>query len=134
MHCGSNSGMKIEGELSTDEAKNLIDQIADMGFIFLTITGGEPLTRKDIYELIRYATLKGILVTLCTNGSLIDGDTEDKLIRSGLKYASISLDGCKEFHDANRSHTYDKTLSAIDYLKKKGITVFASMMVSDETL
>ena len=133
-HCGSSPGDMIEGELTTDEAKNLIDQIADMSFIFLTITGGEPLMRSDIFELINYATMKGISVTLCTNGSLIDKKTADRLFESGLKCASISIDGCKEFHDENRCGTYEKTLSAVDYLKNKAITVFASIMISNENL
>ncbi len=133
-HCGSDSGSKLDGELTTEEARELIDQVADMGFIFMTLTGGEPLTRTDIHDLISHATGKGISVTICTNGSLIDEEAANKLFESGLRCASVSLDGCGEYHDSNRCGTYEKTLTAIKYLKSKDITVFASMMVSDENL
>ncbi len=133
-HCGSNSGDPATGELTTEEAKNLIDQITDMGFVFLTITGGEPLTRNDIFELISYASKRGICVTLCTNGSLIDQKTAEELVEAGLKCASLSLDGCKEFHDLNRCNTYEQVISAIDYLNNGKITVFASMMISNENI
>ena len=72
-------------ELSTQEGLRLIDQMAELNpNLLLILTGGEPLLRKDIYELASYASKKGMMVVLGTNGNLIDDDIAKKLKESGV--------------------------------------------------
>src|SRR5258708_33555219 len=73
VHCrASATELSSPDDLSTIEAKGLIDQFAQFAPFILVMTGGEPLFRKDIFELATYATSKGIKVALATNGTLVD--------------------------------------------------------------
>jgi uncharacterized radical SAM superfamily Fe-S cluster-containing enzyme len=74
-HCYINATQKeLDGELNTEESKQLIDQIANVSRPLLILSGGEPLLRKDVYELVRYGTEKGLRMGLGSNGGLIDQD------------------------------------------------------------
>jgi len=104
--------------------KRMIDDASEVGFNELSITGGEPLLRKDIFEIIRYASKKNIKTSLCTNGTLITNDIAKKLASSGLNSASISLEGPKQIHDKIRGKgTFDKVVRAIKLLKAENIYV-----------
>lgn len=103
VHCYSDSyAQKYPGELTTDEAKRVIDDLAGFGVPALLFSGGEPLTRPDLFELMSYATGKGLRVTLSTNGTLIDEATAARLKQIGLTYVGISLDGIGETNDLFR--------------------------------
>ena len=91
-HCYRESGEAALGELNTEQAKKLIDEIAKAGFKIMIFSGGEPLTRTDIFELIAYAVSKGLRPVLGTNGSLITPEVARKLKEAGLMGAGISLD------------------------------------------
>lgn len=91
-HCYRESGELASGELNTAEAKKLIEEIARAGFKIMIFSGGEPLTREDIFELIAYAKIQGLRVVLGTNGSLITKEVAHKLKEAGLMGAGISLD------------------------------------------
>jgi MoaA/NifB/PqqE/SkfB family radical SAM enzyme len=94
-HCYINATTEeLQGELTTEEAKRLMDQIAEVSRPLLILSGGEPLLRRDIYELIRYGTNKGFRMGLGSNGSLIDETVARKLKDAGVKTVSISLDSC----------------------------------------
>ena len=72
MHCYANSeNKKYDGELSTEEALGLIDEMSAMNVPVILFSGGEPLVRHDIFQLAEYAISKGIRVTFSTNGTLI---------------------------------------------------------------
>ena len=80
IHCYSASDNKrYEGELSTDEAKHLIDQLGEFGVPSILFSGGEPLMRKDIFELIGYASGRNIRTVLSTNGTIIDSSVAKQL-------------------------------------------------------
>ncbi len=91
-HCYRNAGVKDNGELSIEEGKALLDEIVKAGFKIMIFSGGEPLMRKDIYELISYAAGIGLRPVLGSNGMFITKEVAERLVESGLKAVGISLD------------------------------------------
>lgn len=91
-HCYREAGCKAEEELSTAEAKTLLEQIARAGFKIMIFSGGEPLTRPDILELVEYATSLGLRSVFGTNGTLITLEMARKLKEAGAMGMGISLD------------------------------------------
>ena len=126
-HCYINATKEeLKGELTTKEAKQLMDQIAEVSRPLLILSGGEPMLRQDIYELIRYGASKGFRMGLGSNGSLIDDEAAKKLKDAGIKTVSISLDSSiPEKHDEFRGveGAWQKAINAIKALKKSGILV-----------
>ena len=93
------------GELSTAEAKALIDDLAAYGVPVLLFSGGEPLVRDDLTSLVEYATECGIRPVLSTNGTLLTRERARELQAAGLQYAGISVDGLRERNDRIRGET-----------------------------
>lgn len=91
-HCYRDAGCKADEELSTPEAKTLLEQIARAGFKIMIFSGGEPLTRPDIVELVAHATAVGLRPVFGTNGTLITPDMARALKRAGTMGMGISLD------------------------------------------
>lgn len=103
VHCYMDSNaQKYQGELSTEEAKKFIDDLADFKVPVLLFSGGEPLIRPDFFELAEYTAAKGIRPTLSTNGTLITRDIAKKIKQIGVGYVGISLDGLREVNDKFR--------------------------------
>ena len=124
-HCYINASNKTPlSMLSTEEAENLIDQIAEISRPLLILSGGEPLLRQDIFEIIRYSKEKGFKVGLGSNGTLICEETVQKLKKVGVDTVSISLDSVSpEKHDEFRGvkGSWKKAVNAIKVLRKSGI-------------
>lgn len=91
-HCYRDSGIRAAEELNTAEGKKLIDEIARAGFKIMIFSGGEPLLRDDLEELIAYAGTKGLRPVLGSNGTLITHDVAGKLKKAGTMAVGISLD------------------------------------------
>ena len=112
-------------ELSTQEGFRLIDQMAELNpNLLLILTGGEPLLRKDIYELTCYASQKGMMIVLGTNGNLINDDNAKRLKESGVTGIGISLDSIvPEKHDKFRgfSGAWDDTINGIEACRRQGV-------------
>ena len=126
MHCYSHSqDINYTGELSTDEAKRLIDGLADFGVPVLLFSGGEPLLRRDLFELISYTRNKGIRAVISTNGTLITEEQAVRLGDAGLSYVGVSLDGLKAVHDRFRGVTdsFERAMSGIRASRKAGVKV-----------
>jgi MoaA/NifB/PqqE/SkfB family radical SAM enzyme len=103
IHCYMDSeAKKYSGELTTEEAKQMIDDLADFKVPVLLFSGGEPLIRPDILELAEYAGSKGIRPTLSTNGTLISREVAQRIKDIGVGYVGISLDGLREVNDKFR--------------------------------
>jgi len=103
VHCYANSTGELDtDELTTAEAKVMIDDVGQMGVSALLFSGGEPLTRPDFFELATYATGKGIRVTISTNGTLINMDMAKKIKSLGITYVGISFDGIGPINDKFR--------------------------------
>lgn len=119
--CGvSVSSSSESDELSTAECKRLIDQVASLGIGHLIFSGGEPLLRRDILDLIEYAVSRNIaMVDIITNGLLIDEGAARNLTRIGLNHITVSIDGLEDIHDPIRGRgSYQKTIQAIDFVNK----------------
>lgn len=103
-HCYRDAGPSVKEELDTREGVDLIDQIAGAGFKIMIFSGGEPLLRPDIYELIARAARSGLRPVLGTNGTLITGEVARRLKKAGAAAVGISLDSVDEVrHDRFRS-------------------------------
>ncbi len=103
-HCYRDAREKPDPqELTTEEGVALIRQIAQVGFRVLILSGGEPLMRRDLYELVAAATATGLRPVLGSNGTLIDQAAARKLKEAGLARAGISLDSADaDYHNALR--------------------------------
>jgi radical SAM protein with 4Fe4S-binding SPASM domain len=115
-HCYSEAGISSETELSTEEAMKVIDQIADFGVTSLAFSGGEPLMRKDFFQVARYAVDAGLYVSLATNGTLLNKENVRKLKEIGLHYVEVSLDGANaNTHDFFRGKigSFDQTIQGL---------------------
>ena len=112
-------------ELTTEEAKNLIGQVAELQAPVFVLTGGDPLKRPDIYELVQYATRCGVRTSLTPSATpLLTREALQRLQACGLARLAISLDGpTAEVHDAFRRvpGSYDWTLGAIRWARELGL-------------
>ncbi len=135
-HCYINADTKESiNELTTEEAKNLIDQICEISKPLLILSGGEPLLRQDVYELIRYGASKGLKMGLGSNGSLIDDVAAKKLKEAGIETVSISLDShIPEQHDEFRGvkGSWEKAVNAIKALRENGVLVQVNTTVTQQ--
>ncbi|MDR2203697.1 MAG: radical SAM protein [Nitrososphaerota archaeon] len=126
-HCYINAAdRKLDNELTTEEGKRLIDQICEVSTPLLVLSGGEPLLRPDIYELIKYGSSKGLKMGLGSNGSLIEDTVAKKLKNAGITTVSISLDShIATQHDDFRGVTgsWEKAVNAIKVLRANNILV-----------
>ena len=103
-HCYRDAGCKADEELSTGEAKTLLEQIARAGFKIMIFSGGEPLMRPDILELVRHAASLKLLPVFGTNGTLITRERAQHLLDAGARGMGISLDSLdREKHNRFRS-------------------------------
>jgi radical SAM protein with 4Fe4S-binding SPASM domain len=116
-------------DLSTRQAKNLIEQLAELGgkqstMPVLVFSGGEPLCRDDLFELINYAKALGIIPALATNGTLIDKAVAEQIHNGGIARVAVSLDGATaEVHDKLRQleGSFEKAMQGIEYLRQKQV-------------
>lgn len=122
-------------ELSTYEGKILIDQIAEVSRPILVLSGGEPLLRRDIFELARYATEKGLRVALGTNGTLITDYVARHLKSSGVLKVAVSLDSCvPEKHDEFRGvkGSWKQAVKGIEACRRNGIDVQINTTITQQ--
>ena len=115
-HCYmSSDNKKYQNELTTQEAKSFIDDLADFHVPVLLFSGGEPLIRPDFFELAEYAKEKGLRPTLSTNGTLITREVAQRIKDIGVGYVGISLDGLKDVNDSFRGveGAYDRAMEGI---------------------
>ena len=114
-------------ELSTEEGKHLIDEIAAMKIPVFVLTGGDPLKRPDLFDLIRHANTVGVRVSLTPSATpLLTKEMVIRLKASGLARLAVSMDGaCAETHDAFRgmSGSFARTLDAIRWANEIGLPV-----------
>lgn len=103
IHCYARAVSRSrETELTTEQAKTMIDDLAEFGVPVLLFSGGEPLVRSDLVELARYAVAKGMRAVISTNGTLITREKAKELKRVGLSYVGVSLDGMEAINDQFR--------------------------------
>jgi len=126
VHCYNDSGvLKADDELSTDEAKTVLDDLVEFGVPSVLFSGGEPLTRPDLFELIGYAVERGVRTVISTNGTLITTDMAKKIKQHGVSYVGISLDGIGEINDKFRGvdGAFDKAVRGIKNCQDAGVRI-----------
>jgi len=124
-HCRANAYPDAgEEELSAEQCKRILSGVADFGKCVIILTGGEPMERNDIYELIRYGRGLGLRMVMATSGYLIDDDSIVKLKKAGVSVLSFSLDGSSaETHDAFRGAkgAFEAVVSAAETARRAGV-------------
>lgn len=126
IHCYSQSrDDEFPDELSHKEGRRLIDNLADFGVPVILFSGGEPLMRPDIFELIEYATGHNMRAVLSTNGTLITSEMATRLRDVGISYAGISLDGLEQTNDRFRGVTgaFQRALEGVRNCLRVGVKV-----------
>jgi len=131
LHCYSGSGPTASstGDLSTAEALDVIDQLADAGLLVLAFSGGEPLLRRDWRELAERAVARGLSLNIGTNGSCITDRTADDIAQLGVTSVTVSLDGADaRMHDHFRQTPglFGRTVRAIKLLADRHVRVVVS--------
>jgi len=132
-HCYRDAGKKDPQELNTKEAKELLQDIAHANFKIIILSGGEPLLRKDIYELISFAASLSLRPVLGTNGTFITKEVADKLKKAGLTRAGISIDSIDaKIHDEFRQKkgAWEATVKGMKACKEVGLDFQAHTTVS----
>ena len=124
-HCGSNCGDVPSDELSADEFKRVIDTVAedfDPRRVMLCVTGGEPTLRRDLCDIMGYASSLGFSWGMTSNATLITREKAEDLADAGMKTISVSIDGLRETHDELRASpgSFDRAMRGVENLISAG--------------
>ncbi|MFW6177010.1 MAG: heme b synthase [Desulfohalobiaceae bacterium] len=124
-------------ELSTLEAKEFISSIPEVGRPIVIFTGGEPLLRADIFELVAHAKDQGLKCVMAPNGTLLDQENVRRMLESGIERVSISLDGPDaESHNAFRGvqGAFQACMRGVEKLKAQGLPFQVNTTVTQENM
>src|SRR5512142_2400579 len=134
IHCrASATELSSPTDLPTSRALDIITQIAGYASPILVLSGGEPLYRRDIFQLARFATDKGLRVALATNGTMVTKELARRIVDSGVRRVSISLDGSDSLtHDTFRGipGAFDAAVYGLRNLKELGMSVQINMTIA----
>ena len=122
VHCLSSSGRRDPRELTTEEAKRVVDELHDLQVFYVNIGGGEPMIRRDFFEIVEYAIDRGIGVKFSTNGAFIDAEKARRLTAMDYLDIQISIDGTDA---ATNDHvrgegSFATAIRAMDHLRDAG--------------
>jgi len=123
-HCRRTATEPTEDELGTAEARDLIDQIAGVGKPVLVFSGGEPLLRRDLWDLLDHARQRGLPTAVATNGTRVTAEVATRLKEAGVHRVSVSLDGADALtHDAFRGQpgSFAAALAGLARLRAAGV-------------
>ena len=134
IHCRATATeLSSPTDLPTEKALAIINQIAEFSNPILVLSGGEPLFRRDIFQLARYGTDRGLRVALATNGTLVTKSVATKIVDAGVRRVSMSLDGADaETHDSFRGipGAFENTLQGFRNLQELGMSLQINMTVA----
>lgn len=132
VHCLSSSGKARADELTTAEAKALLDEFAAMKVFYINVGGGEPMSRPDFFELMEYSVNHGIGVKFSTNGTLIDRTAADWICSTDYLDVQISLDGATpEVNDPVRgTGSYKRARKAMELLAERNFCFKINVVVT----
>jgi radical SAM protein with 4Fe4S-binding SPASM domain len=123
-HCGSDCTVPKPGELTTEEIKAVFKSIAsdfDARTIMVAVTGGEPLLRKDLFDVMGYAHALGFPWGMVTNGMLVDNEVIENCREAGMSTVTVSVDGLGEAHEyIRKGGSFERTIEALKLLKDSG--------------
>lgn len=121
LYCSFGAGPQLSDAIDTKGAMHLVNEIYDVGASWFGISGGEPLLRKDLFEIIAHARNLGLNVSIITNGCFVEGKNFDNLLRNEVQTA-ISIDGTEQTNDIVRGRgMYATAISAMNKLGKEGL-------------
>jgi len=132
-YCRAEAGCDVKEELTTEQCKKILEAVAKFCKPTIILTGGEPMERDDIYELIRYGRDLGLRMVMATCGYLINDESIVKLKEAGILALSFSLDAASaETHDAIRQAkgAFDSVIKAAEIARKAGITFQINSTIS----
>jgi 12,18-didecarboxysiroheme deacetylase len=132
-HCYSSStSAPGANELTGDEARRMIDDLGRFGCPVLLLSGGEPILRPDLLELVRHARRADLRAVISTNGTLITEELAGRFAEAGLSYVGISLDGLERVHDAFRGvrGAFQRALAGIRNCRAAGVKVGLRLTMS----
>ncbi|MCP4991825.1 MAG: radical SAM protein [Colwellia sp.] len=125
-YCGIYTDKRYE--MTTEEVFKMIDEFVALGTSRISLTGGEPLTRKDFQEIVSYARKKGLFVSLATNGTLVAKRIE---AMKDLSSVNMTLDGPEAIHNSQRGKdNFKKVIEAVKLIKSKGIPVYLVTVIT----
>lgn len=134
-HCGSSCKTPLPGELTTDEALKLCDDLADLGLKWVTVSGGEALTRSDWHLIVKRLKDNGITPHIITNGWLLNENIIKTVEDIGIGTFAMSLDGVKETHDFMRiPGSFDRIMNALDLLKGTNLTTAIITTINNQNI
>jgi radical SAM protein with 4Fe4S-binding SPASM domain len=128
------AGKRAEDELSTEECLGLIDEMKALGTEMLILTGGEPLLRRDIYDIAKYASDHGIWVVMGTNGVLVTDKVVKKMLECGVRGVGISIDSLDpDKHNSFRGgpNSWEYSVRALEICKEQGLDVLVQSTVME---
>lgn len=131
-HCYLDAGSGDEDELTTDECLDLVDEMHALGTEMLILTGGEPLLRRDIYDIASRASERGMWVVMGTNGVLVNDHVARRMVECGVKGVGISIDSIEpETHDRFRGgpDAWKYSVRALDICRSHGLEVLVQTTV-----
>ena len=134
-HCYSISGdTDFPGELSTAQVFGVMDDLKAFRVPVLILSGGEPLMRRDIFEISTRAKTMGFYVGLSSNGTLVDAERADRIRDIGYDYVGISLDGIGATHDRFRRKegSYEAALGGLRLLRDRGVKVGVRFTMTED--
>ena len=123
-YCEASAGKALDSELTTEEVKSLIRDLSDMGVKRFLISGGEPLVRPDIIELMAYANFKKLNLGLVTNGYRVE-DLWDDLKKFDYFIYFTSIDGVQEYNDVvrGREKAFEKSMKGLELFGRLGVPI-----------
>ncbi len=137
-HCYANATPQgAPDELTTEEKKQVIDQLDEAGVVTIAFSGGEPLMAPDIFEIFKYTAEKGMYVNVATNGTLITPEVARKMKESGVGYVEVSLDSPNpEEHDEFRGvkGAWKLAVQGIKNAKEAGLCTGIAYTVTKQNL
>lgn len=122
-HCGSRAGSERSDELSTEEALDLVRQLAEVGIREVTMIGGEAFLRRDWLEIAREINRQGMVCTMTTGGYGISRRTAEKMKEAGISRVSVSVDGLRATHDRLRGieGSWDRCFETLSHFRDVGL-------------
>jgi radical SAM protein with 4Fe4S-binding SPASM domain len=131
-HCGSRAGDKRADELSTEEALDLVDQLADAGITEVTIEGGEAYLRADWLTIARAISARGMTCTMTTGGYGISRETARRMKDAGIAAVAVSVDGLEATHDHIRGKrgSFARCFETFRYLRDAGISINSNTQIN----
>jgi radical SAM protein with 4Fe4S-binding SPASM domain len=135
-YCYASSEKPLPGELSTAQSLDLVDQAAEMGATTIIFTGGEPMLRKDLFQIVEHARSRGLAANIITNATMIRKPETAERMASLFGLVTVSIDGgTAEIHERTRGKgTFAKTANALRLLNEAGVVPVINHVVTTDNV